>query len=137
VSQVLDYAAWVKELAYEDLATIFSNYEEQKKNAPSNPLETAFRDSFGIEIPEEININHEMVIVASELHPESERVVRYLQKNYGVPVNAVFFSFFKDGDAEYLSLHGWLNHLLAKSWTRQNRNAGMVNTMLPSAISKM
>ncbi|HBL67749.1 MAG TPA: hypothetical protein DDZ70_03480 [Firmicutes bacterium] len=107
VSQVLDYAAWVKELAYEDLATIFSNYEEQKKNGTSNPLETAFRDSFGIEIPEEINTNHEMVIVASELHPESERVVRYLQKNYGVPVNAVFFSFFKDGDAEYLS-RSWL-----------------------------
>jgi hypothetical protein len=48
-----------------------------------------------------------MVIVATDLHPESERVVLYLQKNYGVPVNAVFFSFFKDGDFEYLS-RSWL-----------------------------
>jgi len=92
-------------LDYAQVATLFTTYCQ--KNGNTVPLEVAFKSYFGVEIPEEINAEHEMVIVAAELHPESERVVRYLQKNYGVPVNAVFFSFFKDGDSEYLS-RSWL-----------------------------
>ncbi len=105
VSQVLDYASWVEELDYAQVATIFSKYCEKKGS--TLPLEQAFKNYFGTDIPEEVNASHEMVVVAPELHPESERVVRYLQKNYGVPVNAVFFSFFKDGESEYLS-RSWL-----------------------------
>lgn len=105
VSQVLDYASWVQELDYGALASVFGRYGQ--KNGSTVPLETAFSDHFGVVIPEEVNASHEMVIVASALHPESERVVRYLQKNYGVPVNAVFFSFFRDGESEYLS-RSWL-----------------------------
>lgn len=102
VSQVLDYASWVEELDYARIATLYS-----AKSGTTVPLEDAFKNYFGVDIPEEVNATHEMVIVAAELHPESERVVRYLQKNYGVPVNAVFFSFFKDGESEYLS-RSWL-----------------------------
>jgi len=105
VSQVLDYASWVEELDYAQIATLFSKYAE--KNKVTQSLEDAFKSYFGVTIPEEVNASHEMVIVAAELHPESERVVRYLQKNYGVPVNAVFFSFFRDGESEYLS-RSWL-----------------------------
>lgn len=105
VSQVLDYASWVQELDYAQIATLYSKYAE--KNHSTASLEEAFKKYFGVEIPEEINAEHEMVVVASELHPESERVVKYLQKTYGVPVNAVFFSFFKDGESEYLS-RSWL-----------------------------
>ncbi len=105
VSQVLDYASWVQELDYTALAGIFGKYGQPSGRA--HPLQDAFQDHFGTPIPEEVNGSHEMVIVASALHPESERVVRYLQRNYGVPVNAVFVSFFKDGDSEYLS-RSWL-----------------------------
>jgi hypothetical protein len=102
VSQVLDYASWVSELEYADLATIYSRYQKSEQS-----LEDAFQAYFGVSIPDEVNSSHEMVIAAAELHPESERVVRYLQSNYGVPVNAVFFNFFRDGEAEYLS-RSWL-----------------------------
>lgn len=105
VSQVLDYASWIEDLDYAQVATLFTKYCQ--KNGSTIPLEVAFKSYFGVEIPEEVNAEHEMVIVAAELHPESERVVRYLQKNYGVPINAVFFSFFKDGESEYLS-RSWL-----------------------------
>jgi hypothetical protein len=105
VSQVLDYASWVEELDYAQIATLFSKYAE--KNHRTQSLEDAFKSFFGVSIPEEVNGSHEMLIVASELHPESERVVRYLQRNFGVPINAVFFNFFKDGESEYLS-RSWL-----------------------------
>ncbi len=107
VSQVLDYASWVQGLEYEGVASIFDAYQAKCGVSPKVSLEEAFRSFYGLDIPEDINASHEMVIVATDLHPESERVVRYLQKNYGVPVNAVFFSFFTDGEAQYLS-RSWL-----------------------------
>lgn len=107
VSQVLDYASWVQELEYEGVASVFDAYQAKYGGGSKVPLEDAFKAFFGTSIPEDINTSHEMVIVATDLHPESERVVRYLQRNFGVPVNAVFFSFFQDGEAEYLS-RSWL-----------------------------
>ncbi|RJQ55921.1 MAG: DUF91 domain-containing protein [Actinobacteria bacterium] len=107
VSQLLDYASWVDDLSYEDVGSIFVDYQAKWRGRSTAALEDAFQDYFGVSIPEEVNRQHEMIIVAAELHPESERVVRYLQKNYDVPVNAVFFSFFIDGEGEYLS-RSWL-----------------------------
>ncbi|MDX9721488.1 MAG: endonuclease NucS [Myxococcota bacterium] len=107
VSQVLDYASWVQDLEYEDIASIYAAYQERWQSGSTEALQDAFKDYFGVAIPEEVNTSHEMVIVATDLHPESERVVRYLQRNYGTPINAVFFSFFQDGGAEYLS-RSWL-----------------------------
>lgn len=100
VSQVLDYASWVQDLEYEDIASVFAAHQNKWHNGATTSLQDAFKSYFGVDIPEDVNSSHEMVIVATDLHPESERVVRYLQTNYGVPVNAVFFSFFQDGDVE-------------------------------------
>jgi len=107
VSQVLDYASWVDDLEYEGVASIFADYRQRRHGGSAKSLQDAFEEFFEVDIPEEINVSHEMVIVATGLHPESERVVRYLQSNYGVPVNAVFFTFFVDGGTEYLS-RSWL-----------------------------
>jgi hypothetical protein len=48
-----------------------------------------------------------LVVVASELDNSTERIIAYLSANYGVPVNAVFFRHFKEGDNEYL-VRSWL-----------------------------
>jgi hypothetical protein len=39
-----------------------------------------------------------LVVVASELDNSTERIIGYLSANYGVPINAVFFRHFKEGD---------------------------------------
>jgi len=54
-----------------------------------------------------LNEEQRLLIVASELDNSSERIVNYLSSNYGVPINAVFFQYFKDGQGEYLS-RSWL-----------------------------
>lgn len=107
VSQALDYASWVQELEYEGVASIFAAYQDKWHSGSTKSLQDAFKDFFGVDIPEDVNSSHEMVIVATDLHAESERVVRYLKANYEVPINAVFFKFFVDGEAEYLS-RSWL-----------------------------
>ena len=57
--------------------------------------------------PEEINLTHELIVVASELDASTERIIDYLSDNYGVPINAVFFSYFRDEGREYLT-RTWL-----------------------------
>lgn len=53
-----------------------------------------------------LNEDHRLLIVASELDSSTERIVGYLDQ-YGVPVNAVFFRYFKQDGREYLA-RTWL-----------------------------
>lgn len=101
VAQTLDYASWVQGLAYDEIKKIYSQYETTVE------FEVAFEEKFGGALPDSINEEHRLLIVASELDNSTERIVNYLSSNYGVPINAVFFQYFKDGDGEYLS-RTWL-----------------------------
>lgn len=58
-------------------------------------------------LPEQINQRHELLVVASQLDTSTERIINYLTDSYGVPINAVFFRFFRDGDRDYLA-RTWL-----------------------------
>ena len=101
VAQALDYAAWIQTLSYESVVDIYSKYDTVKE------FEAAFEDRFGVIPPENINEEHRMLIVAAELDTSTERIVNYLSANYGVPINVIFFRYFKEGDSEYLS-RSWL-----------------------------
>lgn len=105
IAQVLDYASWVRGLSYEDVKDIFDRYSLHRDVV----FEQAYAARFDGAPDESLNENHRLVIVASELDPSTERIVSYLSEGYGVPVNAVFFRYFKDGDtdAEYLA-RSWL-----------------------------
>ncbi len=101
VAQLIDYASWVQSLSYEDIAAIYAEKNFGKK------LEEGFDDAFGASLPEQINQSHELIVVASELDPSTERIINYLTDNYGVPINAVFFRFFRDDGRDYLA-RTWL-----------------------------
>lgn len=98
-AQVLDYASWVKDLSNEKISEIADRYLGDR-----GPLEDAFRGRFKAELPEILNENHKMLIVASEIDSSSERIVKYLSDSYGVGINAVTFQYFRDEDGkEYLA----------------------------------
>jgi PAS domain-containing protein len=100
VSQALDYASWIQDLSYKEIAQI---YKEQFKN----DFDPAFEEMFGVPPPDSINQTHDIIIVCSELDNETERIINYLSENYNVPINVVFFRFFKDGESEYIT-RSWL-----------------------------
>ena len=100
VAQLLDYASWVEDLSYEDIGRLY-----QEKN--QREFEEGFGEAFDASPPQELNQNHEMIVVATELDASTERIINYLSSNYGVPVNAVFFRHFRDGDHDYLA-RTWL-----------------------------
>jgi hypothetical protein len=101
VAQLLDYASWTQSLSHEEIASIYSNANAGRK------LEEGYAEAFDSSVPEQINQNHQLMVVASELDASTERIINYLSDNYGVPINAVFFRFFRDGGQAYLT-RTWL-----------------------------
>lgn len=104
VAQLLDYASWVRELKAEKVSRIFEEYQEKYIKNGAVSLDEAFCARFKVsKLPDTINEDHELVVVAAALDDSTERIVTYLSEAHGVPVNAVFFRVFKDGDREYLT----------------------------------
>src|SRR5690606_35913424 len=99
VAQVLDYGSWVSTL---DRETVIELANAQL----DAPFETAFEEVFGISVPDEINGSINLVVVATELDSSSERIVTYLRE-FGVPVNVVFFTHLEDDGRRYLA-RSWL-----------------------------
>ena len=108
VAQVLDYGSWVRNLAEDDIASIFESYIQKYKTEGSDvSLDQAFCKGFGVDkMPETLNESHELVVIATNLDDSTERIINYLTE-FGVAINAVFFNFFKDGANEYIS-RAWL-----------------------------
>ena len=102
VAQILDYASWVKDLTYEKVDLIAQEYLDQN-------LTVAFSKRFDIPLPDNINTNHRLLIVASELDESSERIVQYLADEHKININVAFFTFFKEDGQEYLG-RAWLKN---------------------------
>lgn len=104
VAQVLDYGSWVRELEDENIASIFRSYlAKYRPERAEVSLDQAFCEHFGVdEMPEQLNAEHELIVVASELDASTERIVAYLSDEYGVAINVVFFRFFREGANEFL-----------------------------------
>lgn len=100
VAQALDYGSWVETLTHDDVLEIFDSYK------PGVAFEQAFSDRFGASPPEELNGEHFLTVVASDVDPATARIVEYLA-SFDVPLNVLFFSYFADDGREYLA-RTWL-----------------------------
>jgi hypothetical protein len=89
-AQVLDYAAWVKDLGRERITAIAQGFL-----GANVTLEQAFENRFGSPLPDSLNSEQRMLIVGSETDLASERIIRYLSETFGVGINAATFSYFK------------------------------------------
>ncbi|WP_412070449.1 DUF91 domain-containing protein [Rubrivirga sp. IMCC43871] len=99
VAQMLDYAAWAGGLSYEQVVEI-----GDRTLGGEGTLESAFRARFDTDLPEVLNTEHHMLVVASEVDPRSERILRYLSETHGVSINAVTFNYFRTPDGgEFLA----------------------------------
>lgn len=101
IAQALDYATWIENLDVSDLVEIF------KKFAPEENLATSFKEKFSKElIEDEVNISHEIIIVAAEIDASTERMAQYLNDR-GISINVLCFQVFAHGDEQFIS-RTWL-----------------------------
>jgi hypothetical protein len=103
-AQVLDYGSWVSTLSRADLVAIWGGYR------PHVAFEEAFADAFGDAPPEDLNGSQVFTIVAASVDAATERIVRFLNEGYGIPVNVVFFRHFQDGGNTYLARTWLVDH---------------------------
>jgi hypothetical protein len=94
-AQVLDYASWVQDLSNERVTELADQYLGSR-----GPLEQAFAHQFDGDLPETLNGQHKMLIVASDIDASTERIVNYLSDTHGVDINAVSFQYFQQGDGK-------------------------------------
>ena len=109
VAQVLDYGSWVRGIDSDKIRRIYEGFlRKYRPDAPVRLFDEVFKERFEAKtVPEDLNGEHELVIVASSFDPATERVVRYLADEYGVRINALFFRVFRDENREYLT-RAWL-----------------------------
>lgn len=100
VGQVLDYASWVSKLSTKEVLEIATQKLGQ-------PLGKVFREHFDAPLPENLNANHSMVIVASEFDASSKRIVEYLAEQHGLNINTAFFTVFEENGEQLLATE-WL-----------------------------
>lgn len=107
VAQVLDYGSWVSKLDRESVIGLANEHLHE-------PFEVAFEEVFGVAPPDELNHETQLTIIATELDSSSERIVSYLRE-FGVPINAIFFSYLEDDGRRYL----------ARSWFATTEDAAL------------
>jgi hypothetical protein len=74
VSQVLDYGSWVRTLRDEDIARIYQDYVTKwHPDRQASSINDAFCKWFKA-MPEELNSDHELIIVAGSLEPRHRRM---------------------------------------------------------------
>lgn len=100
VAQVLDYASWVRELTPRVI-------DELCRKIHGQSLAEAFRSHFQYDLPESAGKSHRMLVVAAQLDDSSERIIRYLQDQHEIDINAVFFSVYQVTGQEML-VRAWL-----------------------------
>lgn len=101
VAQALDYASWVEKLSADRISQIFQRFSN------GDSLSAAFKRKFGADLDEEaLNQSHQILLVASELDPSTERIIEYLNDR-DIAINVLFFQVFKHG-ADLLLSRAWL-----------------------------
>lgn len=116
VAQLLDYGSWVQSLTDQQVRDLYL-----LRNGTA--LEQAWSDAFGTNPPDELNDQHHLTVVAHELDPATERIIGYLADR-DVPIDALFFRYFTDGDRAYLGRTWLLKDNTTAPPTRPARRAG-------------
>lgn len=121
VAQALAYGSWAAGLTREGVSALYGEHGHDAD------IEDAFAERFSQPLPDVFNAEQQLTIVASALDATSERIVDYLAQGFGVPINAVFFRHFVDGDSAYLT-RTWLltPEEAAASTARGRSRAGKV-----------
>lgn len=100
-AQALDYASWVKNISAEKVINIAVNYFNSL--GKEDTLEQAFQQKFDQAFPDIINLQHKILIVASEIDASTERIINYLSESYQVPINVAKFHYFSNNGRELLA----------------------------------
>jgi hypothetical protein len=95
IGGILEQAGWVESLDYERIASMYEDHRDEA-------FETAFSDAFNRPPPGDINRDHQLIIVGTELDNRSIRALEYLTRSRQVPISALLIRQFVSDEQEFL-----------------------------------
>jgi DNA-directed RNA polymerase subunit F len=130
IAQVLDSATWIKDLCYDELTEILNTYGHSE----TKDIEEYFAATFNKNAEEiEINSDHQMIIVGSEIDESTVRIINYLAKEpFYLRINAVNFNYYRDSDGhEFLAQSFVLpdNNILGGGASKRKRAKSVIDTL--------
>src|ERR1035437_976798 len=138
IAQVLDSATWVKDLCYDELTNILNTYGKSEYK----DIEEFFSATFNKNAEEiELNSDHQMIIVGSEIDQSTVRIINYLAREpYYLNINAVNFDYYKDYDGhEFLAQSFVLSESNVIGWgaSIRKRSKSIIAALLESGKLKV
>jgi len=138
IAQVLDSATWVKDLCYDELTNILNTYGKSEYK----DIEEFFSATFNKNAEEtELNSDHQMIIVGSEIDESTVRIINYLAKEpYYLNINAVNFDYYKDSDGhEFLAQSFVLSENKVIGWGAgiRKRSKSIIESLFESGKLKV
>lgn len=101
VAQALDYVSCVAQLTDSEVRDLTARISGRSFNE-------AYHSRFGTgNVPEQVNSDQRILIVATDVDEATSRIVEHLTKRYGVDINVVSLSYFTIGEQEMLA-RSWL-----------------------------
>jgi hypothetical protein len=88
VAQAIDYASWVAMLTADEFESIAGRHLQR-------PLNDAFRERFGEELPKVQLSNPAILVVASRLDASTERMIEFLSDQHGMDIDGLVFRFIR------------------------------------------
>ncbi len=130
IAQVLDSATWIKELCYDELTNILNTYGKSEYKY----IEEFFTATFNKNAEEiELNSDHQMILVGSEIDESIVRIINYLAKGpYYLNINAVNFNYYRDSDGhEFLAQSFVLpeNNVIEGGASKRKRAKSLITTL--------
>jgi hypothetical protein len=86
VAQAQEYGFWAQGLSLEAVRELYAKHHQ------GDDFDSAFTSYFEGDLPESINTDHHLVVVAGGIDTSSEQIVEYLRA-YRVPINVLFFEY--------------------------------------------
>jgi hypothetical protein len=138
IAQVLDSATWIKDLCYDELTNILNTYGKSEYK----DIEEFFAATFNKNAEEiELNSDHQMIIIGSEIDESTVRIINYLAKEpYYLNINAVNFNYYRDSDGhEFLAQSFVLpeNNVIGWGASKRKRAKLIIATLFESGKLKV
>jgi hypothetical protein len=138
ITQLLDSATWIKELCYDELTNILNTYGKSEYT----DIKEFFVATFNNNAEEiELNSDHQMIIVGSEIDESTVRIINYLAKEpFYLRINAVNFNYYRDSAGhEFLAQSFVLpdNNLLGGGASKRKRAKSVIDTLFESGKLKV
>jgi endonuclease NucS-like protein len=97
VAQALEYAAWASRLSYSRIINVSLPMHQSE-----DKLLAAFAERFDSSLPDTLNQDQKIILVAPQITDSVRVVIEYLAETYNVPVNGVSLSLFQAGEEKVL-----------------------------------